>query len=118
MPLPGPPPLSYSHQSGYAPRGTSGTTIVAAPMRTCPASGTLAKGSHCSTGGRSLANRARPDPGSAPGSGLARLANDLPPVEQWLPFASVPDAGQVRSGAATIVVPDVPRGSYPLWWLY
>jgi hypothetical protein len=57
------------------------------------------------------------DPGSAPGSGLARLANDLPPVEQWLPFASVPDAGQVRIGAATIVVPDVPRGSYQLWWL-
>lgn len=60
---------------------------------------------------------ADPDPGSVPGSGLARLANDLPPVEQWLPLASVPDAGQVGIGAATIVVPDVRSGSYQLWWL-
>lgn len=60
---------------------------------------------------------ADPDPGSAPGSGLARLANDLPPVDHWLPFVRVPDGGQVRVGTATIVVPDVPRGSYQLWWL-
>ena len=58
---------------------------------------------------------ADPDPGSAPG-GPARPANDLPPVDQWLPFASVTHAGQARSGTTTIVVPDLPDGSYQLWW--
>lgn len=52
------------------------------------------------------------DPDSVPGPGLPQ---DLPPTEEWLPFASSPDAS-ATSGTATIVVPDLPRGSYQLWW--
>lgn len=52
------------------------------------------------------------DPDTVPGPGLPQ---DLPPTEEWLPFASSPDAS-ATSGRATIVVPDLPRGSYQLWW--
>ena len=55
---------------------------------------------------------ADPDPASAPGPGLP---GDLPPVDKWLPFASVPDRA-ATSGDATIVVPDLPHGTYQLWW--
>ena len=60
---------------------------------------------------------ADPDPGSVPGSPLVHPADDLPPVEDWIPFGEVPGAGAVSSGSATIVVPDLPRGTYQLWWL-
>lgn len=56
---------------------------------------------------------ADPDPGSVPGLGLP--APDLPPVEKWHRFASVPDAS-ATAGDATIIVPDLPGGTYQLWW--
>lgn len=52
-------------------------------------------------------------PGDVPG--LALPAPDLPPTEEWLSFASVPDA-TASSGDATITVPDLPDGTYQLWW--
>lgn len=55
---------------------------------------------------------ANPNPGDTPGPGMPA---DVPPVEQWLAFKSVPDPN--GSGSATIVVPAIPRGSYQLWWL-
>lgn len=55
---------------------------------------------------------ANPAPGDVPGPGLPA---DIPPVDQWLPFASVP--GPNGTGSATITVPDLPHGSYQLWWL-
>lgn len=56
---------------------------------------------------------AEPDPGSVPGSGL--FAPDLPPVEDWYSFRSVPSP-QNTKGDATIAVPDLPNGTYQLWW--
>jgi hypothetical protein len=55
------------------------------------------------------------DPGSVPGGG-GRLANDLPGVETWLPFASVTGGGAAAAGTVTLVVPAVTSGSYQLWW--
>lgn len=52
------------------------------------------------------------DPDTVPGPGLP---GDLPPTEEWLPFDSVPDA-TTTSGDATITVPDLPDGTYQLWW--
>jgi len=60
---------------------------------------------------------ADPDPGSVPGSGLAHLANDLPPTEQWLKFAAVANRGAVARGSATFIVPQLDDGTYELWWL-
>jgi hypothetical protein len=51
-------------------------------------------------------------PDTAPGPGLP---GDLPPTEEWLSFATVPDV-VVGSGDATITVPDLPDGTYQLWW--
>jgi hypothetical protein len=56
---------------------------------------------------------ADPDPGSVPGLDLP--FPDLPPVETWPTFATVPDPS-VTTGSATIVVPDLPAGTYQLWW--
>ena len=50
------------------------------------------------------------DPDAAPGPGLPQ---DLPPVEEWLPFDSV----DVAAGSAAIIVPNLPDGRYQLWWL-
>jgi hypothetical protein len=44
------------------------------------------------------------------------LADDLPPVGRWHPFASVSDPGVATHGSATIVVPRLPDGTYQLWW--
>ena len=46
---------------------------------------------------------------TAPGPGLPQ---DLPPVEEWLPFDSV----DVAAASAVITVPDLPDGTYQLWW--
>ena len=54
-----------------------------------------------------------PDPASIPGSGVG-IPADVPPVERWLPFAR---AGEAGGDTASLVVPDLPRGSYQLWWL-
>ena len=51
-------------------------------------------------------------PGDVPGPGLPQ---DLPTVDEWLAFDSVPDP-TATSGDATIKVPDLPIGSYQLWW--
>ena len=60
--------------------------------------------------------RAAEDPGDQPGpANPGPGPADFPPVEAWLPFASVPDPG-LASGDATIVVPDLPDGSYQFWW--
>ena len=56
------------------------------------------------------------DPGDVPGNPAVHLADDLPRVGRWLPFESVTHAGQTRKGTATIIVPDLPDGSYQLWW--
>jgi hypothetical protein len=48
-------------------------------------------------------------PDTAPGPGLPQ---DLPPVERWLPFDSV----DVAAASAVITVPDLPDGTYQLWW--
>lgn len=56
---------------------------------------------------------AQSDPGSVPGDGLS--PPDLPPVETWHAFASVPDP-KATAGDATIIVPDLPGGTYQLWW--
>lgn len=53
------------------------------------------------------------DPGSAPGLGLP--APVLPPLPKWFAFRSVTDPA-ATSGEATIAVPDLPNGSYQLWW--
>jgi hypothetical protein len=50
-------------------------------------------------------------PDTAPGPGLP----ELPPIEEWRPFTTVPDATETI-GDATIVVPDLPAGTYQLWW--
>jgi hypothetical protein len=55
---------------------------------------------------------AEPDPDTTPGAGLPA---ELPPVEEWLPFDTVPD-GMVGPGDATITVPALPNGRYQLWW--
>ena len=55
---------------------------------------------------------AESDPDTAPGPGLPA---ELPPMERWLPFASVPGASQTI-GDATIEVPVLSRGTYQLWW--
>ncbi len=69
--------------------------------------GTLPLGSFwLSTGDRAGGGQDVPGPG---------LPADLPPVDEWLPFTSVPDAAMAR-GDATITVPNVPDGSYQLWW--
>ena len=47
--------------------------------------------------------------------GAEGMPGDLPPTEEWLPFASVP-AATAGSGDATITVPDLPDGTYQLWW--
>ena len=52
------------------------------------------------------------DPDTVPGPGFPE---DLPPTEQWRPFSSVPDSA-AGSGDATITVPDLPDGTYQLWW--
>jgi hypothetical protein len=52
------------------------------------------------------------DPESAPGPGLPA---ELPPIERWLHFATVPDPTKTV-GDATIKVPDLPNGTYQLWW--
>jgi hypothetical protein len=49
------------------------------------------------------------DPDAVPGPGLPQ---DLPPVEEWLRFASV----DVAAGSAAIIVPNLPDGRYQLWW--
>ena len=51
-------------------------------------------------------------PDTAPGPGLPQ---DLPPTQAWHRFATVPDPAGI-AGDATITVPDLPRGSYQLWW--
>lgn len=51
-------------------------------------------------------------PDSAPGPGLP---SDLPPVEEWLQFETVPEA-TATIGDASIKVPGLPNGSYQLWW--
>ena len=53
-------------------------------------------------------------PGAAGDGG--RLANDLPGVETWLPFATMTGSGTAAPGTATLVVPAVTSGSYQLWW--
>lgn len=58
------------------------------------------------TGKRAAAGNDQPGPG---------LPATLPPVDQWLPFDSVPDPA-ASSGDATITVPDLPAGKYQLWW--
>jgi hypothetical protein len=58
----------------------------------------------------SRAAEAQPD--TAPGPGLPA---DLPPTGAWLAFTSLPDA-TATSGNATITVPDLPNGTYQLWW--
>ena len=55
---------------------------------------------------------AEAQPDTAPGPGLP---GELPPVDKWLDFASVPDP-TATSGNATITVPDLPHGTYQLWW--
>ena len=55
---------------------------------------------------------AEADPDTAPGPGLP---GDLPPTEAWLPFDGVGDAS-ASGGDATIIVPDLPDGTYQLWW--
>jgi hypothetical protein len=52
---------------------------------------------------------AEADPDEVPGPGLPQ---DLPPTEEWLPFDSVDPA----AGSAVITVPDLPDGTYQLWW--
>jgi hypothetical protein len=56
---------------------------------------------------------AEPDPGSVPGLDLP--FPDLPPVETWPSFATVPDPS-AAVGSATIIVPDLAAGTYQLWW--
>lgn len=56
------------------------------------------------------------NPGDAPGDPDVHLATDLPPAGQWLPFASVTVKGEAAVGSATIVVPDLPHGTYQVWW--
>jgi hypothetical protein len=52
------------------------------------------------------------EPGDVPGPGLPQ---ELPPVDEWLAFDSVPDPS-AASGDATIKVPTLPNGTYQLWW--
>lgn len=61
-----------------------------------------------------LATTDRPaiEPGDVPAVGLPQ---DLPPVDEWLAFDSVPDPS-ATSGDATIKVPQLSNGTYQLWW--
>lgn len=59
---------------------------------------------------------ADPNPGDTPGNPDVHLADDLPPVGQWTPFASVTIQGEAAVGSATIVIPDLADGRYQLWW--
>jgi hypothetical protein len=56
------------------------------------------------------------DPGDVPGSPDVHLADDLPRVGRWHPFASVSDPGVATAGSATIVIPTMSPGTYQLWW--
>ena len=51
-------------------------------------------------------------PDVVPGPGLPA---DLPSTARWLPFATLPPPTAGR-GDATIIVPDLPDGTYQLWW--
>ena len=56
------------------------------------------------------------DPDTTPGDPIGPQTDDLPPVEDWLPFAGVDGAGVSAAGSARIMVPRLRAGTYQLWW--